>query len=253
MLDAGIVAEAPVKSSEPVSYFIEISVAGIGDRVLHVLPAVPVRIDPAGRGRLYFVKYIIAVYSIARTDHSFADSCSRCYHLEGGTGSGPLLRCVIQHRSCRIALDHIHVTALRKAVAVIARITYKREYRAVCGIRHDDRAAERIQVQFAGSKTPVFYDASDIVISGSSFPVFNTFPFGFRWIIDALIEQDHAHQFAVCSSGFHEIFADNVAETVVLTGLVQNISGQSIEDIIRIIGVSAYYFCVDPVFRRGVV
>ena len=99
MFDAGIVAETAFKFPEPVSHFIEVSVAGVGDRVLHVLPAVSVRINPAGRGRLYFVKYVVAVHRIACIDHAFTDSGSGGHHFESGAGSGPLLRGMIEHRS----------------------------------------------------------------------------------------------------------------------------------------------------------
>ena len=131
MLNTGIVAETAIQFTEPVADFIEVSVAGVGDRVLHVLPAVSVGIDPAGRGRLYFVKYVIAVHRIAGTDHALADPRSSSYHLEGGSRRGPLLRRVVEHRLGRIALDHVHVTVFRKTVAVISGITHKSEHRSV--------------------------------------------------------------------------------------------------------------------------
>ena len=108
-------------------------------------------------------------------------------------------------------------------------------------------------MQIAGSEASVLYDAPHIVIGRFPFPGFHSFPVGFRGIIDALIEQDHAYQFSVSRPGFHEVFAYNIAETVVFTGLVQNIAGQRTEYVIRIFRVSADQICVDPAFRRGVV
>ena len=160
---------------------------------------------------------------------------------------------MIEHGTGWIAHDPAHIVAVLNLVAVVSGITDHGEHTAVGGIRDDNGSAEGIQVELSGRETSVFDQPPHIVVSSSVASVFYIAPLRLGRVEQVLVEKNAADQLAVGFAGLTDVSAYDIAEAVVLAGLVKTVLDERAVDLIRISGVCADLFCIEPSLLRGVI